>query len=97
MPGLRKYLHWIGIALLAGFAQILSFAFYGAEKARTRKRRTTAKFLASEGVVALAPRADVKRKANGSRPEGGAVILAFRQRAISEPAVDEPPALTGSR
>ena len=97
MAGLRNYLHWIAIALLAGFAQISSLVFDGAKKVRTRKRKTAGKFLASDGVVALTPCADVKRKARSPQPEGGAVILAFRQRAMPEPTADEPPALTGSR
>ncbi len=95
MAGLRKYLH--RIALSAGLAPIFSLAVLGAEKVRIRKPGSAGKFLASEGVIALVPRADVKRTANSSQPEGGAVILAFRQRAMSEPTAEEPPALTGSR
>ena len=97
MAGLRKSLHWIAFALSAGLAPVLALAVFEAKELRTRNRKSIAGLLPSEGVVALVPRADVKRKANAPRPKGGAVILPFPQRAAPERTSVEPPALTGSR
>ena len=92
MPELRKILHRFASAL-HGLVPLRVTAATD----RSRKTTRSADASAGEGVIPFAPLPAGTRRKSGSQGEGGAVILAFRPRIASEAALDEPPALTGSR
>lgn len=96
MPGLRKCLQSSAVAVLAIFAPLFSLAVNKTGPVPTR-RRLPPSAIQGAGVIAFAPRRKGILGKGEPRPEGGAVILAFRQRSAPLAALDEPPALAGSR